>query len=423
MIEKVYRVTHVERRAYCQIYVTTPSTRKGKGQMECCEDIQDLVSEVLDIRSLLTLEEESDIHHQFRSCSWIPGHQVLWSGMLRERAQAWADERGMQTLTTAMGPLMDPRVPLCPWNRKSNKAWSKYIHGASAAFAWHIAKEDVVTVLCPPPPQRFHPSGRSFYQIIEEPILRSAIADGASLRIELVHPQVNGAEDMWYEMLPVDEVETWIESFGATTCYKCAWRMVKGDPPRKHTNVRPVPAKPTAKAAGRIGITTPARAECQSTPANIPKKKRKKKKQSQKSQPICGTSVTIASASSQKTQSKSMPLNTPSAVSQKKTIPTAKTAVPLKKTIPPENATKKTKNKAQKAAMKQKQEHIWSPAQKAATSKKTQNTIVTKASPKKTGKPRKGGSKPKTKAANSKGSKKGKAGTACTTTKTEQRLT
>lgn len=175
------------------------SRQKGKDRLETCEDIEEIVSDVLKIRDFLAADEEAQIHHQFRSNSWIPNHQVLWSGMLREQAQTWADGRNMQTLTTAMGPLMDPRVPTCLKNRKSNKAWSKYVHSASAVFARRITMEDVVTVLCPPPPQRFHPSGRSYYQTIEEPILGAAMASGAALRIELVHPQVTGAEDFWYE--------------------------------------------------------------------------------------------------------------------------------------------------------------------------------------------------------------------------------
>lgn len=40
--------------------------------------------------------------------------------MQREQAQTWADERNMQTLTTAMGPLMDPRASTCLQSQKSS---------------------------------------------------------------------------------------------------------------------------------------------------------------------------------------------------------------------------------------------------------------------------------------------------------------
>jgi hypothetical protein len=376
-----------------------PTTRNGKGRLECCEDIQELVSSVLNIRGFLTLEEESRIHRQFRNCSWIPDHQVLWSGMLREQAQSWADERGMQTLTTAMGPLMDPRVSSCPKNGKSGKAWSRYVHGASAVFAWHIAMEDVVAVLCPPPPQRFHPSGLSYYQTIEEPILRAAIADGASLRIKLVHLQVNGAEDFWYDMWPVDEVETWIEAFGATTCHKCVWRMVKGHSPppaaRKAAQAQLTPAKATSKATENIDNVTLPRAGCQPVSAKKSKKKKKKKK-SQKTSSRCETPISISGKSSLATQSKSTPRNASSPLGQKKIGPAAKTAVPLEETVSSNKAAKKAKKKAQRAAMKQGQKSKSRQGQGDATSKGAQSTKGMTNAPKLAKGPDKIGSKPKT---------------------------
>ncbi|KAJ4992921.1 hypothetical protein SVAN01_01625 [Stagonosporopsis vannaccii] len=182
--------------------------KEGGSRLDVSEDIQDSIASVIKLRDYLEPEEETAIHRQFRSSSWKQDCQVLWSGILREQAQVWADERDMQTLTTAMGPLMDTRSPVCLHGQKSYNAWSKYIHGASAVFAWHIAKSNVVTVLCPPPPQRFHPSGLVYYQTIEEPILRRAMANGATLRIELVHPRVKGAEDFRYEFLHCDGVDT-----------------------------------------------------------------------------------------------------------------------------------------------------------------------------------------------------------------------
>lgn len=78
--------------------------------------------------------------------------------MLREEAQSWADRHGMQTLTTAMGSLMNLEVTVRAKSKKSSEAWSKYVRGASAVFAWHISQGERVTMLTPPPPQRFHPS-------------------------------------------------------------------------------------------------------------------------------------------------------------------------------------------------------------------------------------------------------------------------
>jgi len=56
----------------------------------------------------LTTDEEAQIHQQFQGDIWRCNNQVLWSGILRDEAQRWADE-----LTTAMGPLMDLSHPLC----------------------------------------------------------------------------------------------------------------------------------------------------------------------------------------------------------------------------------------------------------------------------------------------------------------------
>jgi hypothetical protein len=96
---------------------------------------------------------------QFQSNDWIPNGQVLWSGMPREKAQEWAKRHELQTLTIVMGPLMDIKHPDCLKLRKNNQQWSNYIHGASAIFAWRIAQGEKVTLLSPPLPERFHPSG------------------------------------------------------------------------------------------------------------------------------------------------------------------------------------------------------------------------------------------------------------------------
>lgn len=260
---------------------TMQSKRRDETEVKLCKDIQQLVATVLDIRDYLTLEEERKIHLQFHSSSWNPNSQVLWSGMLREDAQKWADERNMQTLTTAMGPLMAEKDPLCPRRKMSLKAWSKYIHGASAVFAWHIAKGNKVTVLCPPPPQRFHPSGRSYFQVIEQPILRLEIAKGAEFCIELIHPGVKGAEDYRYQLWPSDEEQRWTTLYGSGLCYKCKWRMVKGGQSSTPTSRNPVRGSlPITEASDINGpLAKPASALMPlKKPSQSSKKRRRKKK-------------------------------------------------------------------------------------------------------------------------------------------------
>jgi len=82
------------------------------------------------------------------------------------------------------------------------------VKGASAVFAWYISRGEKITILSPPPPERFHPSGLTNCQAREEPILKGKIRGSAVLRIEMVHPTVEGAENFCYQIWPVDETRT-----------------------------------------------------------------------------------------------------------------------------------------------------------------------------------------------------------------------
>ena len=175
----------------------------------------------------LTVQEADQISQQFQSDSFVRNKQLLWSGMLQETAQKWADVHGMQTLTTAMGPLKTPGHPSYLRAQKGEKGWSKYIKGASILFAYKIALGDLVTVLTPPPPDRFHPSGQTNYQSIEEPILKGLTGDTPVGRIYMVHPSVAGAEDFRYQIWPVDESSQWIDRYKGLAVPKLCWRPVK----------------------------------------------------------------------------------------------------------------------------------------------------------------------------------------------------
>lgn len=177
------------------------------------------------LRQYLSVKEAVQILEQFQSDDWIPNGQVLWSGMLREQAQEWADRHRLQTLTTAMGPLMDVKHPDCLKLRKSNSQWSNYVHGASAIFAWRIAQGENVTLLSPPPPERFHPSGLSYYQLIEEPIIRGLLDKKAVQKIMIVHPMITKSNEFLYELWPNDKRDKWVERFGPCP-YNRKWRQV-----------------------------------------------------------------------------------------------------------------------------------------------------------------------------------------------------
>lgn len=162
----------------------------------------------------LTVAEADQIHNQFAKTVFRPGSQVMWSGVPREWAQAWAVKNKMQTLTTVMGPLMDKEHPVCLKSKKSVKEWSIYVKGASELYAHYIPKGYVITVLTRPPPQRLNPTGESTYQTIEEPILKGISGGKPVSRIEMVHLAIESAQDFRYQVWPMDEVQEWIEKFG-----------------------------------------------------------------------------------------------------------------------------------------------------------------------------------------------------------------
>jgi hypothetical protein len=180
-----------------------------------------------DYTEYLTSEEASEIHQQFQNSFLKPGCQVMWSGVPREWVQHWADKNGMQTLTTAMGPLMNKSHDSCRKSSKSKKQWKEYVKGASGLFAKYLPKGHVVTVLSRPPPQKFNPYGCSTYQSIEEPVLKGIFGGAAVLRIDMVHFTVVDAESYRYQVWPVDETHKWIENYGLNPLIKSYRRQTK----------------------------------------------------------------------------------------------------------------------------------------------------------------------------------------------------
>ncbi|CZR45882.1 uncharacterized protein FPRO_14942 [Fusarium proliferatum ET1] len=164
------------------------------------------------IRRWLTDEEADKILSRFQKAC-IPNRQVFWSGMLREHAQQWADTHGFQTLTTALGPLLYQAPP-------------RFIHGASIIFAWYVSQGDLVTVLSHPPPLFFHPSGQTFYQLYEEPIIKGKRGNKPVGRIYTAHPAVETATDFIYQIWPCDISWFWIKTFGIPDI-EFRWRKTK----------------------------------------------------------------------------------------------------------------------------------------------------------------------------------------------------
>ncbi|KJR88563.1 uncharacterized protein SPSK_07509 [Sporothrix schenckii 1099-18] len=172
------------------------------------------------IRQFLTDGEVAELDQEFAS-SCEPNKQVMWTGIAREAAQKWADDRGMQTLSTAMGPL---RTRDASRKHPGKKGLTKYMRGASAEFAWHIARTShVVTVLCPPPPQRFNPGGGTNMQLVELPILTGIIGGHAVARIIAIHPTVPEAADFWYQFWPFDQCDIWRKRYAQSVDGVTQW--------------------------------------------------------------------------------------------------------------------------------------------------------------------------------------------------------
>jgi hypothetical protein len=178
------------------------------------------------LRDLLSTGELEQINQQF-SHECLPDSQVLWSGIPYHIAQAWAKKRNLQTLTTAMGPLMNTQHSSCLRRTKSPYQWSNYIKGASALFAYHITRHSSkVIVLSQPPPETLNPNGHTNYQLIEEPILKGVVGGCPIGCTQMAHPTVKGAEAFIYQRWPIDSTEQWTEKFSHSPIARTSWRTV-----------------------------------------------------------------------------------------------------------------------------------------------------------------------------------------------------
>ena len=113
----------------------------------------------------------------------------------------------------AVGPLKTLEHSSCLRNSKSEKAWSKYVKGASVLFAYYVTKGETATVLSPSPPYRFHPLGGTNYQLIEELILKGLFGNVAVDRIDIIHPSITRAGEFRYQIWPVDESFLWTKMY------------------------------------------------------------------------------------------------------------------------------------------------------------------------------------------------------------------
>jgi hypothetical protein len=134
---------------------------------------------------------------------------VFWTGVNRLLVQCWADKHNLMTLVGALGPLFDSGDPQSPKRRKSSKGWSKYMKGASGRFAEYACKGRRALVLTNPPPNIYGTRTRSTFRSLEEPILTGAFGGSHVIRIDYVHPMVEKASNLQYQIWPVNRSRQW----------------------------------------------------------------------------------------------------------------------------------------------------------------------------------------------------------------------
>lgn len=164
----------------------------------------------------LTREEAEQIIDQFEKLWHSFDRLLFWTGIPREWAQQWADDHGMLTLTSAMGPLMDVANPQCPKSEMDYLKWSRYVKGASGIFSRYACMCGVVRVLTLPPSERWRLRPNSTFSVIEEPVLKGVMGGSSrALRIHNVHLLIGSAATE-YEVWPEDHTREWLGSHGTT---------------------------------------------------------------------------------------------------------------------------------------------------------------------------------------------------------------
>jgi len=153
----------------------------------------------------LTREEAEQIIERFKEIPQSYDRLVFWTGIPREWVQQWADDHGMLTLTSAMGPLMDRKDQRCLRRIKKPRKWSKYIKGASVIFARYACRRGIVRVLTLPPSWAGFTRPRSTYRTLEEPILKGASGCCCAVEIHTVH-LLTTLEELEYQTWPENRI-------------------------------------------------------------------------------------------------------------------------------------------------------------------------------------------------------------------------
>ena len=153
----------------------------------------------------LTQEEAEQIIARFMEIPRSYDRLAFWTGIPREWVQQRADEHGMLTLTSAMGPLMDRKDLRCLRRYKELEEWSKYIKGACGIFARYACKRGIVRVLTLPPSWAGFIRPESTYRNIEEPVLKGRSGCCCAVLINTVH-LLTTLEELEYQTWPQDHI-------------------------------------------------------------------------------------------------------------------------------------------------------------------------------------------------------------------------
>jgi hypothetical protein len=162
----------------------------------------------------LTRKEADQIIAQFQDIPQSSDRLLFWTGVPRDWAQRWADEHGLLTLTSAMGPLMDVKDKRCLKSGKGKKNWKKYVKGASAIFARYACGRGVVRVLTLPPSRAEFLRPSSSYRTLEEPVLKGSTGYCCAVQINFVH-LLSDSRTLEYQIWPEDHRSGSLECSGA----------------------------------------------------------------------------------------------------------------------------------------------------------------------------------------------------------------
>jgi hypothetical protein len=153
----------------------------------------------------LTLEEAEQIIDQFEKVPHSSDRLLFWTGLPRDWVRQWADDHGMLTLTSAMGPLMNNADQRCLRRVKNREAWSKYVKGASRIFARYACRRGIVRVLTLPPSWAEFLRPESSYRTIEEPVLKGTSGYHCAVQINTVH-LLAPLEELEYQTWPENRI-------------------------------------------------------------------------------------------------------------------------------------------------------------------------------------------------------------------------